>query len=131
MMPLFFTFILSVISGCSPNGNDTTPVAYRAVSAFPSLSFPRPVDLQHAGDNTNRIFVVEQAGVISVFSNNASAGSKKTFLDIKTKVNDSGNEEGLLGLVFHTAYPGTRFKQRWQIHSWWICPVGRCGLLAR
>src|SRR5688572_9716204 len=103
MVPLFFTLVISIVSGCS-SGSDNPPVMYRAVSAFPNLSFPRPVDLQHAGDNTNRIFVVEQAGVISVFANNPSVGSKKTFLDIKTKVNDSGNEEGLLGLAFHPDY---------------------------
>jgi glucose/arabinose dehydrogenase len=60
------------------------------------------VDLQHAGDN--RIFVVEQAGVISVFQNSASVSSKNTFLDIRSNVNDSGNEEGLLGLAFHPDY---------------------------
>ncbi len=102
MIPIFF-IMLATVSGCSSGGNEV-PVTYRAVSAFPNLSFTRPVDLQHAGDNTNRIFVVEQEGVISVFANNASVASKKTFLDIKSKVNDSGNEEGLLGLAFHPNY---------------------------
>ncbi|MBR9978903.1 MAG: glucose sorbosone dehydrogenase, partial [Bacteroidetes bacterium] len=36
-------------------------------NAFPNLSFNRPVDLQHAGDGSDRIFVVEQAGRIFVF----------------------------------------------------------------
>src|SRR5687767_829676 len=106
MMPLLFTLVLSIVIGCSSSGNDNDnpPGTYVAVSAFPNLSFPRPVDLQHAGDNTNRIFVVEQAGVISVFPNDPSVASKKTFLDITAKVNDSGNEEGLLGLAFHPNY---------------------------
>jgi len=106
-MPLFFSIILFVVNGCSSSGNDNNDIplgTYVAVSAFPNLSFPRPVDLQHAGDNTNRIFVVEQAGVISVFPNDPSVISKKTFLDITAKVNDSGNEEGLLGLAFHPNY---------------------------
>ena len=42
-------------------------------SAFPNLSFNNPVFLTHANDNTNRIFVVEQAGRIKVFSNTQSA----------------------------------------------------------
>ena len=72
--------------------------------AFSNLSFARPVDLQHPGDGTDRIFVVEQAGVIKVFENNAGAATAATFLDITGRVNDSGNEEGLLGLAFHPDY---------------------------
>lgn len=105
MVPLFFSIAVSIVSGCASNGNENdAPVTYRTVNAFPNLSFTRPVDFQHAGDNTNRIFVVEQEGVISVFANNASVTSKKTFLDIRSKVEDSGNEEGLLGLAFHPNY---------------------------
>lgn len=72
--------------------------------AFPQLSFTRPVDLQHAGDNSDRIFVVEQRGVISVFPNDPQTGEKSTFLDIEGQVEDEGNEEGLLGLAFHPDY---------------------------
>jgi glucose/arabinose dehydrogenase len=72
--------------------------------AFNNLAFTRPVDLQHPGDGTDRLFVVEQAGVIKVFENSASVASAQTFLDIQNRVNDSGNEEGLLGLAFHPDY---------------------------
>ena len=105
--PLFLVFLLFAF--CSDTTiqneeNDDSFPAYKAVVAFPSLSFTRPVDLQHPGDNSNRIFVVEQAGVISVFPNNKAAAGKKTFLDIREKVDDGGNEEGLLGLAFHPDY---------------------------
>ncbi len=83
---------------------ESDPVNYKTVVAFPRLSFTRPVDLQHPPDATNRIFVVEQAGVISVFPNDANTSSKNTFLDIRDKVDDTGNEEGLLGLAFHPNY---------------------------
>ena len=72
--------------------------------AFPDLTFTRPVDLQHAGDNSNRVFVVEQRGIISVFSNDSSVTDKSVFLDIESRVRDTGNEEGLLGLAFHPNY---------------------------
>ena len=72
--------------------------------AFPGLSFTRPVDFQHAGDNSNRIFVLEQRGVISVFQNDAQTTDKTAFLTIESQVEDSGNEEGLLGLAFHPDY---------------------------
>jgi glucose/arabinose dehydrogenase len=77
--------------------------------AFNNLSFSRPVDLQHPGDGTDQLFVVEQAGVIKVFENNASVASAQTFLDITARVNDTGNEEGLLGLAFHPDYKNNGF----------------------
>jgi len=77
---------------------------FQLQNAFPNLTFSRPVDLQHPGDGTDRLFVVEQAGVIKVFDNNASTAVAPIFLDIRSRVNDSGNEEGLLGLAFHPDY---------------------------
>lgn len=72
--------------------------------AFPALTFIKPVDLQHPGDGTNRLFVVEQRGAIQVFENDSNTTSKTVFLDIQSRVDDSGTEEGLLGLAFHPDY---------------------------
>jgi len=69
--------------------------------AFPNLSFTNPVDLQNAGDGSNRLFVVEQEGVISVFQNDPATPSRSKFLNIRKRVDDYGFEEGLLGLAFH------------------------------
>ena len=78
--------------------------------AFPNLTtFNRPVDLQHAGDSSNRIFVVEQAGIIHVFENNREAATKNEFLNIQSQVRRNGNEEGLLGLAFHPDYANNGF----------------------
>jgi glucose/arabinose dehydrogenase len=73
-------------------------------SAFPNLTFSRPVDLQYAGDGSNRLFVVEQQGIIRVFENNPNVSNSSIFLDIIGRVLDSGNEQGLLGLAFHPDY---------------------------
>ncbi len=77
---------------------------YQLEDAFPNLpDFTSPVDLQNAGDNTNRIFIVEQIGRIKVFSNSNDISSVKTFLTITDRVT-SGGETGLLGLAFHPDY---------------------------
>ena len=86
---------------CNTSSSTTTNVSYRLVTAFPNLSFTRPVDLQHSGDNSNRLFVIEQEGLISVFQNTTTVAAKTTFLDIHDKVQDRDNEQGLLGLAFH------------------------------
>lgn len=71
--------------------------------AFPGLSFVRPLDLQAPGDGSNRLFVVEQRGLVWVFENDSTVTQKTEFLDIQDRVTDGG-EMGLLGLVFHPAY---------------------------
>ena len=78
-------------------------------TAFPNLSFTRPVDLQNAGDGSNRLFVVEQHGIIRVFENTPNVSNSSVFLDISARVNDSGNEQGLLGLAFHPDYKNNSY----------------------
>jgi glucose/arabinose dehydrogenase len=73
------------------------------VDAFPELNFTSPVELQHAGDGTNRLFLVEQEGIIRVFENSSTVSEYKIFLDIRDRVRISG-EMGLLGLAFHPDY---------------------------
>ena len=72
--------------------------------AFPGLSFPRMVHLTYADDGTDLLFVVLQPGRVMVFENDRSADSAATFLDIRERVSDVGNEEGLLGLAFDPEY---------------------------
>ena len=69
---------------------------------FPDLSFTRPVDFQTPGDGSDRIFVVEQAGVIKVFDNSSGAASTETWARYKEPGPATrATEEGLLGLAFH------------------------------
>ncbi|MEX1137257.1 MAG: PQQ-dependent sugar dehydrogenase [Balneolales bacterium] len=104
---LIYILIFSLFIGCEQDNMGSPPAingSYQTTEAFPDLSFTRPVDFQHSGDNTNRLFVVEQRGVISVFQNDATTSDKTVFLDISEQVDDEGNEEGLLGLAFHPDY---------------------------
>lgn len=102
--------LISVVAalGIIACGDDGGPQAVQkkidVVGAFPQLSFERPVDLQNAGDGSNRLFVVEQAGRILVFENDPAATEAAVFLDIRDRVSDAGNEEGLLGLAFPPQY---------------------------
>ncbi|MBM3898009.1 MAG: PQQ-dependent sugar dehydrogenase [Thaumarchaeota archaeon] len=68
--------------------------------AFQNLFHERMVYVTHAGDGSNRLFVLLQRGLILVFPNQADVKSAEVFLDIFDKVNSAGNEEGLLGLAF-------------------------------
>jgi len=102
-----------------PGAIDESPLAIRAVPAFPDLQWTgwqadvdgrsnplRPILLTHAGDGSERLFVPEQQGRIHLFRPDSAA--TKVFLDLSDKVQylDRENEEGLLGLAFHP-----RFKE--------------------
>ncbi len=63
-----------------------------------ATGFTRPVDIQNDGDS--RLYIVEQPGQIWILD---SLGNKNSspFLDIRSRVNDSNNEQGLLGMAFY------------------------------
>jgi len=62
-----------------------------------------PLFVGHAHDGSNRLFIVEQGGLIKVLQ---PGSSKPTvFLDIRSRVlYTAGGERGLLGLAFHPLY---------------------------
>ena len=88
------------------DGVDESPLPVQTVRAFPKLRPRRPVAITHAGDGTNRIFVLSEHGQILVGKNDQALEEFQTFLDIEPKVDyeDKENEEGLLGLAFHPKF---------------------------
>ncbi|MCJ7702259.1 MAG: PQQ-dependent sugar dehydrogenase [Anaerolineales bacterium] len=62
----------------------------------------KPLGLTHAGDDSGRLFILEQPGLIWVHQNGERLPTP--FLDVRDRVFDQGNEQGLLGLAFHPAY---------------------------
>ncbi len=84
----------------SSSKGGTSLAIFHLKNAFPHLTFSQPLEFTHAGDGSNRVFVIEQKGKISVFENNSSTKTASIFLDIMHKVSSEG-EMGLLGLAFH------------------------------
>jgi glucose/arabinose dehydrogenase len=77
---------------------------------WPSLSFSQkatnifnhPDVITHTGDNSGRMFVVEQGGRTWIIQSNNVL--PQPFLDISGRVLSAGAEQGLLGLVFPPGY---------------------------
>jgi glucose/arabinose dehydrogenase len=67
----------------------------------------RPVDIQPAYDGSGRLFIVEKEGFIRTYQDDQLLDVP--FLDITDRVNDSGNEMGLLGLAFSPDYKQNGF----------------------
>jgi glucose/arabinose dehydrogenase len=69
--------------------------------------FNRPLLLTHAGDGSQRLFVVEQGGRIWIIEDDTRVNTP--FLDVSSLVSAEANrggytERGLLGLAFHPLY---------------------------
>jgi glucose/arabinose dehydrogenase len=79
---------------------DLAPTVIALQSYLSGLS--SPILLTNAKDGTDRVFVVEQGGVIKVVQPGSTTPT--VFLDIQARVLDGG-ERGLLGLAFHPHYP--------------------------
>jgi glucose/arabinose dehydrogenase len=106
-------------NGGGGGGGEAT---FRLEDAFPGVTFESPVDLQNAGDGTDRLFVLEQRGVImAVTPLTASSGNSlsaenssrqeevSVFLDIQDRVLFDEGERGLLGLAFHPDFESNGF----------------------
>ena len=68
--------------------------------AFKQLDFRGLTNLAQPAAGDDRLFATEQSGRVLAFANHQEANEVEVFLDIRGRVNDSGSEEGLLGLAF-------------------------------
>ena len=105
--------IASLITGCGESQRATSEPAPSPGSANGTFGLAdvasglsRPVYLT-APDGDARVFVVEKVGRIRIIKNGALVVAP--FLDISSKVNSSGNEQGLLSVAFHPSYASNGF----------------------
>ncbi|WP_420629593.1 PQQ-dependent sugar dehydrogenase [Candidatus Leptofilum sp.] len=86
-----------------------TPIPENPVSSIslaPVISgLTQPLYLTHAFDD--RLFIVEQDGLIKIFQNGALLATP--FIDLTGPVGYNSNEQGLLGLAFHPNYQENGF----------------------
>lgn len=91
---------VNVVNG-DPEPPPPQPPADTEATLEPFVSgLAQPVVITHAGDA--RIFVAEQPGRIRVIQDGVLL--PVPFLDIIDRVDDAGNEQGLLGLAFHPQF---------------------------
>ena len=101
---LALVFLILLATACGGGGGTFTttpsPSGTPSIALTPFVSgFSAPVDFQIPDDGSGRIFVVQQSGTIRIISGGSLLPTP--FLDISSKVNFDGGEQGLLGLAFH------------------------------
>lgn len=89
--------------GSAPANQTPVTIRYELASLVSGLS--SPVDIQIPPDATERLFIVEQAGVVRVVQGGVLLATP--FIDIGSAVT-SGGERGLLGMGFHPDYAVNR-----------------------
>lgn len=96
---LVFCFVVSVL----PLPAQTPDVRFGATPVISGLT--SAMELIHAGDESNRIFIAERAGVIKVFEQGA-LGTAIVFLNMNSasQVVATTGEGGLLSVAFHPDY---------------------------
>lgn len=97
--------VLSFTWGCGGGGSDSStplPIESLTLEFTPIASgLVSPTTIVHAGDDSDRLFVVEQGGQVRLLRNGVL--SPIPFLNITDQVVSSG-EQGLLGLAFPPGY---------------------------
>jgi len=73
-----------------------------------TTALTNPVSIANAGDGSGRLFIVEQEGIIRIYDLASDTLAATPFLDIRSKVDDDRNEQGLLGLAFHPDFSNNR-----------------------
>ncbi len=87
--------VFAAVRAQSPSADPRVQVSPLLAGLF------EPVHLTHAGDQSGRMFVVEQAGTIRIIRDGRLLPAP--FLDIRSRV-ISGGELGLLSVAFHPRY---------------------------
>lgn len=101
-LPLFLILVVFTLNQWGKTTNSNLQVLDLTISidSIVAGGFSLPVQVTHSGDNSGRLFVVEQGGLIKIIQPDSSVS---TYLDIHTRLT-SGGERGLLGLAFHPNY---------------------------
>ncbi len=82
--------------------------------------FVAPVMLTHAGDDSGRLFVVDQIGTVSIIYPNGTR-AEEPFLDVRDRLVDldpSFDERGLLSIAFHP-----EFRENGRVFAFYSAPL--------
>lgn len=92
---------ITVQNGFEPPPPPPQPAQGELKATFIASGLDKPVVIANAGDP--RLFIAERPGQVRIVRRNGSV-NPAPFLDIRSRVDDSSNEMGLLGLAFHPDY---------------------------
>jgi glucose/arabinose dehydrogenase len=107
LLLLAFSFSINEVTPRAAARSQEAPSAIEAIQLEPVVTsgLSSPLVVTNAHDGSNRLFIIEQGGIIKVLQPGSSTPT--VFLDITTRVLPGG-ERGLLGLAFHPFFKNNR-----------------------
>src|ERR1700754_4645755 len=90
------TFLLICVV-CTAMIYGQSPLTIRLQPFLGNLALPTLI--RNANDGTKRLFILQQKGIIKVVQ--PGDNTYTDFMNITSKVNQNGGEQGLLGIAFH------------------------------
>ena len=96
----FLAVIFFLLAVCKTNAQAPT-ISFESVIT----GLAAPIQVVHAGDSSNRIFIVQKGGSVRVYNKDYSF--RRTFLTL-TGISTAG-EQGLLSIAFHPDYRNNGF----------------------
>jgi glucose/arabinose dehydrogenase len=105
LFPFAFILFLFSLPACSEDDVEDVELDLQLVAD----GFTSPIGLVSVPDNTNRLFVIDQAGKIWIIENGTRLATP--FMDLAPSMvtlNANYDERGLLGLAFHPQYASNR-----------------------
>ena len=102
---LVLTVLLSLPALAAENCEGIVPVSGDDITfELVSSGFASPLDVQAPPGDTDRIFVVQQRGLIRIVELATDTILPTPFINLSLSVSSSGGERGLLGLAFPADY---------------------------
>jgi glucose/arabinose dehydrogenase len=95
--------LLSVV--CTGIIYGQSPLTIRLQPFLTNLALPTLI--KPANDGTKRLFILQQKGIIKVVQ--PGENTYTDFMNITSKVNQNGGEQGLLGIAFHPQFATNHF----------------------
>lgn len=90
----------------------TPPADLTLTLIHPAGTFSSPLAVRNAGDGSNRLFIVQRAGVVRVRKNGAVLPTPLVSITVSTS-----GERGLLGMAFHPDYNGVTERRFYLSYS--------------
>lgn len=95
-----FTSLLFILFCLNVNAQNFDQLSLAEVAS----GLNQPIGMISPNDGSDRLFIIEQDGIVKIYNSGGGSVNATPFLNITTRVDSLRNEQGFLGLAFHPDY---------------------------
>ncbi|MBK9730905.1 MAG: PQQ-dependent sugar dehydrogenase [Chitinophagaceae bacterium] len=124
LLVAFLPLVLMISLSCSIDTGEDNTIIYSVTLKKITGGLEAPIGMAAPDDNSGRLFVIEQRGIIKIIKNGQLI--VQPFLNIENKlakVSEGYSEKGLLGITFHPD-----FKNNGRLYVYYSAPTHTKGM---